>query len=318
SIEDRPMFHRLWRDISALPAAGGDDPNRRTASASFGHRRRPQRHLARKVLYWLPSLAVVVAVLSFLVVTSGGINVRQSTPVLKTLDQFAARFGLGLDHVVLRGHKMTSDDSIFTQLDLSRARSLLGFDAHAARRRIEQLPWVRDVELSRTIPHRVNIVVRERRPFAVWQHDDKETLVDETGRHLARVAPGAVRSLPVVSGHGADQAAPTIINAISSWPDLVASLSLAAHVNARRWTLHLADQRKILLPGSEQELNAALRDLMNGRRGRRLFDLDFRVVDYRVPTQVTIRFRNDGQADNTMFEPDVVLRNDASFFAQRG
>ena len=235
-----------------------------------------------------PIVAAGLAACGFLsLVIAGGVALKEPIPLLRQFDRLAAKLGFGLTHIALSGHNMTSDAKVFAALGLDQSQSLLTFDSSAAGRRIRRLPWVKDVRIQRTFPHRLDITIEERVRFAVWQTDGREFLIDNGGHRLGEIAPGRVRTLPFVAGPGAPVKARAIVDAIARWPDLVVNVVRSERVDGRRWTLHLADNRRVLLP--EAGVAAALARLMRGRRGQRLFDRAFAVADFRVGNQLRLR-----------------------------
>ena len=211
---------------------------------------------------------------------------RHVEPLLGQIDRLAADVGLGLTHVTIQGHRMATDNDIFAAMQLDKSRSLIGFDSNASRTRIEQLPWVAQAHIRRSFPHRVDVIIRERRPFAVWQNAGREFLVDETGQVLTAVRPGHIRSLPVISGKGAPAAAREIVDAVARWPDLVLAVANSRRVHDRRWTLQLADDRLVLLP--EAGVGDVLSDMMRGERGQRVFDQPALAIDLRIPGRAVL------------------------------
>jgi cell division protein FtsQ len=256
-----------------------------------GVRRRVKRRAASAVR-WLPAVTAAFGGFVFLALSDGGRMVRPADPLIQQIDKFAAHSGLGIRSLSLTGHVMTPDRDIFDALALENVRSLVAFDAAAARQRIEKLPWIAEARIRRSFPHHVEISVRERAPFAVWAHDGREILVDREGRLLAYIRPGAVRDLPLITGLRAPQAAAGLFDALAAAPALAEQVTSVAYVDGRRWTLNLADDRKVLLP--ERGLGPAFAELLRGDPGSRLLDRSFAAVDLRVHGQIVLRITPGG------------------------
>ena len=270
------------------PATRTSPPPTRSNARSGASRsaRRRAKHAANPQR--APIIFAGLAACGFLgLVIAGGVALKKPLPLLGQFDRLAAKTGFGLSHIALSGHNMTSDAKVFEALGLDRAKSLLAFDSTVASRRIRELPWVKDVRIQRTFPHRLDITIEERARFAVWQNNGREFLIDHTGRRLGEIAPGRVRTLPVVAGPEAPAQVREIVDAIARWPDLVINVVRSERIGGRRWTLHLADNRRVLLP--ETGVEAALMRLMRGRRGQRLFDRRFAIADFRVGDQLRLR-----------------------------
>ena len=232
----------------------------------------------------------VAGAIVFAALTHWGTNARQARPAVDEADRLAELAGLGVDQVFLTGHRMTADSDIFDALDLTNARSLLRFDASAARDRIEKLPWVKSVAISRIFPDSISVEITERKPFAVWHHDGRASLIDITGRVLSAAPPSVRAELPHVAGEGASFAAATILAMVERHPELAARLQEAVRVAERRWTLRLTDGLEIHLPaGREAE---ALASLMGRNAELQLLDGGrYAAIDLRPSDRIIARPR---------------------------
>ncbi len=150
-------------------------------------------------------------------------------------------------------YALHSDTDVYDALELTRARTLLGFDAGAAKARIEALPWVERVSITRVLPDGLDVAVTERRPFAVLQLGGRSAIVDRDGRRLAAVPGDAMPGLPRVSGEGAEAASRDLFAVLAQYPALVERLQHAERRSGdQRWTLHLSRGLVLQLPREEQ------------------------------------------------------------------
>lgn len=138
--------------------------------------------------------------------------------VSSRLDDLLVAAGFGLDEIVLTGHRNTPDAAVFAALDLDRARSLASIDMNAVRRHLEDLPWIAGAELTRVYPGRLEVRVRERKPFAVWRTGGREVLVDKAGRTLGEVHRATGLGLPVLTGAGAPAEVSALMDALAGHP----------------------------------------------------------------------------------------------------
>jgi cell division protein FtsQ len=143
-------------------------------------------------------VAALTGALAFALLTSFGNTTRKPSSLLAEVDRIAELLGWGLKQVELTGHKFTTDTAVLDTLDLEHVRSLASFNALAARDRIERLPWVATATITRLLPDGLAIAITERKPYAVWQLDDRETLIDAGGRRLSAIRPGAAPESPPV------------------------------------------------------------------------------------------------------------------------
>jgi cell division protein FtsQ len=214
---------------------------------------------------------------------SGG-AARQPGSVVGQLDQLAERAGLGLNQVQVTGHRFTSDTAVFDSLELDRVRSLLSFDALAARERIERLPWVNTATMTRLLPDTLVIAITERTPAAVWQLGGRETLIDAGGRRLGGIRAGGAPDLPRIAGLGAPDASAALFAHLARYPEIASRLQVAERVGQRRWTLRMSGGLDVLLPA---DLDARpFEALQRVAAGRRLIDAGAGALDLRHPDRI--------------------------------
>lgn len=266
-------------------------------SASFiADERRPTRNGKRRSSRAVLGLvaAALFGALSFSLLTDGGRATRQITPLLPSLDDIARFAGFGVDEVSVAGYRFTPDGDILDALQLSRGRTVLSFDQAAARQRIEALPWIAAAEMRRIWPGALEVVVRERTAAALWSHNGRHVLIDNTGRQLSAVDPASVPGLPRVTGEGAAAVAAQLLEAVRRHPRIAARLQFAERVADRRWTLHLNDGTKVLLPADREA--AALAALTSEAELQRLSRSSGVIVDLRSAGRTVWRSADSDRA----------------------
>jgi cell division protein FtsQ len=197
--------------------------------------------------------------------------------------------GLRLQNVRLDGATPQSSADILRAAALQKGAPLLGLDLDAARRRIEQVGWVKDAHVIRLFPDSVVIAVDERKLQAVWQHDGRAGVIDTDGVVAPEADPGRFASLPLVVGDGANTAASAILGPVLARPRLVERLDALVRVDDRRWDLRLKDGTIVQLPAADED--AALIRLDQLDQQSRILDLGFSRIDLRDPEMVAVRPR---------------------------
>jgi cell division protein FtsQ len=229
-------------------------------------------------------IAAVAGAVAFALATGFGDTARKPGSVLAEVDRIAEVLGWGLKQVELSGHKFTSDTAVLDTLDLEHVRSLASFNAQAARDRIERLPWVATATITRLLPDGLAISITERKPYAVWQLGDRETLIDAGGRRLAAIRPGAAHELLRVAGPGAPDVSAELFASLARHPEIAGRLVTAERVGLRRWTLRLSGDLEVLLPPRLTE--APFETLLRGPAGQRLIDTGAGQLDLRHPGRI--------------------------------
>jgi cell division protein FtsQ len=234
----------IWRRASPSPAPRPVlKAPRALAKTPLTRRLGPTRPPARLLLLVLALCASVA--LSAAVRLARG---ERGASLLAQVETWAQRAGLGLDQVVLIGHRYTTDTDIFEALALKRSRTMLTFDSQSAQVRLAELPWIARASIERVFPDRLEVRVTERTPVAVWARGERSVLIDESGRTLAPVAGDTLPTLPRLTGEGADTAAAGLLALLASAPDLQSRLAYAERIGDRRWSLRLKSGGAIQLP----------------------------------------------------------------------
>jgi len=98
---------------------------------------------------------------------------------------------LGVRQVDVSGESRTTEQTIRTAGAVPVGRPLLRVDLGAIAHRVQKIPTVAHVEVSRVWPHTVRITVTERVPVAVVRRGSDLRLIDATGVDFAGAPAGA-------------------------------------------------------------------------------------------------------------------------------
>jgi cell division protein FtsQ len=248
------------------------------------------------------------ATLCFLVATAvygiavGGYVQRAADYAAHQAQNMVVRAGFAIEQLTIEGQERTSDRAIVTALGLDSNQSMFSFDSAAAKERLQELPWVRHAQVMRLLPARLHIVIEERIPFAVWQHDGETRLIDSDGVAIAPVERAEYSELPLVVGAGAPDEAQALFAMLAEETDLKQRLRAAVRVAERRWNLKLDNGVEIRLP--EDSVAAAITKLDKLEQDYGVLSDDIAAVDLRIPGRVTVRpVDSDAQRDTASALP---------------
>ena len=214
-------------------------------------------------------------------------------PALRTAaetgaDLIARASGFGVGEVTITGAKRIDADEIRTIAGIGPRASVLFLDVAAARARLLASPWIAEAQVRKFYPDRVVIDVVERDAFALWQINGEIHVIAEDG---TTIAPGAAAprrfALPLVVGAGAEKRAHELVALLGPYPDLVEKIQAAVWIADRRWNLRLKNGIDVRLP--EQDPAAALADLAQLDRDKKLLSRDLVAIDLRLPDRITVR-----------------------------
>ncbi len=165
--------------------------------------------------------------------------------------------------------------------------------SNTVRERLKTNPWVADANVLKLYPGELQIGIKERAAFALWQKDGRVSVIADDGTLLEPfVAPG-LTGLPLVVGSGAQTKAKAFLALLDRHPAMRDSVRAVVLVGDRRWNLRLKNGIDVQLP--ETGVETALARLVEFDRAKRLITRDIVSIDLRLPDRVTVRL-SDGAA----------------------
>ena len=200
----------------------------------------------------------------------------------------SAELGLRIENVFVTGRTETEPAEILAALAVRRDGPILDFDPHAARGRVEALPWVARAAIDRRLPGDIWVAIEEHRPLAVWQNEGRIRMVAADGGVIDLAPPPQFADLPVVVGPDAPLHTLSLIRLLDAEPELARRVAAAIRVGGRRWNLEFDNGISVNLP--EHDAAAAWRRLAVLTREERLFETGVTAVDLRFyPGKLVIR-----------------------------
>ena len=195
--------------------------------------------------------------------------------------------GLGIETVTVTGNGETTQFAVLEKLELDPGASLPGFDAHAARLRLSQLPWVSNVTVRKTYPGVLAVSLTEKLPFALWQHEDAVAVIDRDGEIIVAFDDPRFSNLPLLVGAGANERAPDFLHNLAAYVSIASRLQAAVLVAERRWNLVLNNGITVKLP--EGNPFAAVAELVALDASENLLSRAVSIVDLRLEDRVTVQ-----------------------------
>lgn len=200
--------------------------------------------------------------------------------------KYSAAAGFRIDYVDVKGRKRTDRADLQKAVGLTRGQSIFTIDLPAIHKRVQTLAWVKDVSIIRRLPDRIDIILYEYEPFALYQKGKKKVLVNRQGVEITTQHLHQFKALPVFSGKKALSGASALMDLLADYP-VVRNRLVAAHwAGQRRWDLVLDHGGTLHLP--ESDIRAALDRLMQQERQRRIL-AQKQVIDLRLPDRILLR-----------------------------
>jgi cell division protein FtsQ len=162
-------------------------------------------------------------------------------------------------------------------------------DVSDIRNRLLKFGWVKDARVSRRFPDTLVIDIVERTPTALWQDDDRLTLIDSEGVVLDRVQVSQMPDLPLLIGKGANAQTVALERLLNKAPALKAQLVSATWVGQRRWDLSFQSGETVALPEGEALASDALVKFAKMDKSAGLLGRGMLRFDLRIPGKMTVR-----------------------------
>jgi cell division protein FtsQ len=248
----------------------------------------------------VPSGVGVAASGLFLLATLAyGIVVGGRTPAIVGAlkdgrDAAANAAGFRIASIALSGERHVSREEILSAAGVTGTTSLLFFDVEAARDRLKTNPRIADATVLKLYPDRLQIGIKEREAFALWQQGGRVSVVAGDGTVLEPYVNPRLIRLPMVVGVGAAARAQEILALLDTYPDLRDQVRASVLIGERRWNLRLRSGLDVRLP--ETEVEQALVTLVALDRDKKLLSRDIVAVDLRLADRVTVQLSEGAAA----------------------
>lgn len=201
--------------------------------------------------------------------------------------------GFAIEDVRVSGNQHTSEIDILQLLGLDGSSSLLGLDIVAARQALAELPWVESAEVRKVYPRTVEVVLREREAYGIWQHGTELSLIERSGSVIAPLRDNKFASLPLFVGRDAETAAAAVEGEFEKFPEIASRVKAFVRVAGRRWDIHLDNGVIVKLP--EDNVGQALAQLSRLDAEQQVLSRDIAAVDLRLPDRTTIQLTPEAQ-----------------------
>ncbi len=246
-----------------------------------------RRRRLRTALNILSVSAICLAIISSLYLWRNGTIELWTDAAEEKIGKLLVDAGLVVETIDIVGERVASEQNILAASEIYIGDALLSLDIGETVERIEQLTWIKEAAIRRDFSGDVIINVREHRPAALWQIDNKLWVVSDEGVQITDQQLEYFAHLPMISGIGAEKQLENLLRAISSNEVLFERVETATWVGGRRWDLILKNGIKIMMP--EIELAQAWQNLSELEQSEQLLARNILAVDFRVKDKTVVR-----------------------------
>jgi cell division protein FtsQ len=269
------------------------------------------RAAERSILGWAEAHQLVLArsgfaacVVFFALTASYGViagghmqTVRQA--VADATNDIAVSAGFEVKTVAINGRRHMKEADISAALDAHKGLSMFSFDTARARKAIEASGWVEEAQVTRVLPSKIVVDLKEREPFALWREGGKLAAIGRDGKLLGLVERTEFPALPVISGPGAASPAKEIVQALNAHAELAVLVIGIERIVGRRWDLVLESGMRVKLPAANFEEALASLGRIAAQNPAAFYEIA--EMDFRSPAQFTLKLKDDSPEARQQF-----------------
>ncbi len=261
---------------------------RAEVSAEFSRKKAKQRrqHLKKRILLSVGGVLTGYVAISFAWALHTGKVAEFLDQTEANWWQSTAAMGFRVDQVTLDGRVYASAEEVKAALGVKQGEPILAMSLAEMKTRIEKIPEVDSVQISRVLPSELKVTITERKPVALWQKDGVQRLIDSKGVVLTRMKYTGNPPLPVVVGPDAPEHVAELMTLLNTTPSLKTDVAAAVRVGGRRWNVQMKNEVTVMLPEDKPE--AAWKRFANLVEKEALFSKAIRSVDMRLEDRVFI------------------------------
>lgn len=268
----------------------------------------PQR--LQKVANWTIGLSLCA------VVAIGAHATGVTAKIHEEYAQAVGRAGFQVKKVEVVGADRIDRLKVYDIALAQKDRSMAAVDLEDVRGDLMRYGWIKDARVSRRLPDTLVVDIVERTPAAIWQHNNRLSLIDAKGVVLEPVTVATMPDLPLVIGPKANQRSQDLDRLLTEASSLKELLAGATWVGNRRWDLRFRSGETLSLPEGEAEAKAALAKFAHMDGANRLLGRGILRFDMRDPARFVLRLPHEGQVapaklDDARAAVDVVAEASA-------
>jgi cell division protein FtsQ len=202
-------------------------------------------------------------------------------------DSAANALGFRIVSLALTGNRHISREEVLAIAGVTGNSSLVFLDVEEVRAKLRTNAWIADATVLKLYPDALQIGIKERAAYALWQKDGRVAVIAEDGTVVEPFVAPALLRLPLVVGRGAETRAKEFLDILERYPDIDEQVRASVLVGQRHWNLRLKNGLDVRLP--ELDVPHALERLATLDRELKLISRDIVSIDLRLPDRVTVK-----------------------------
>ena len=258
---------------------------------------KPQREWPLRLVGTLVVLAFIFVLAALILTLKNDLVGKRLQELQEELYAFGGRQGLVLEDIVVTGRERTSKEELNQALRLNRGDNMLKINVYDIKDKIEQLPWVKQAYVRRSLlPNVLHIDIEERQVKAIWQINEKFYPLDEDGK-VIEADYQITEPILLIVGAGAPENFKNLLAALKDGDkDYIERVKVANFISGRRWNLILDDIRNgvtVKLP--EDDIAKAWKKLVKLDETKGIFKRKLTIIDLRLPNKIVVKLRKGSE-----------------------
>lgn len=198
--------------------------------------------------------------------------------------------------IKISGNKRVSEEEVINAV----AKAKITFDKNVvkntnqtliqtlAKELKEDLPWINQINITRTLPNILNIAVTEYEPFAIWQNNGQKYVIDKDGNKVKIDNDNnEFDHLVILSGNGANLNVKSLFNIFVINPEFSTKIYSATWIGNRRWDIRF--ENGLLVKLSANDLQQAWQNLI------KIYDMqksltNLQMIDLRIEKKIYLKY----------------------------
>ena len=198
-----------------------------------------------------------------------------------------------LDDIVVSGRNRTSSEIILKTINMQRGDNLLKADVVKIKRDLENLPWVRDVDIKRSFfPNILAVRIEEKEVLAIWQLHEKFYPLDVDGYVIEADYVPKEKVLLVVGSKAAENFIDFLKIIRNVDEEYVKRIKVASYISNRRWNVILDDiQNGVTIKLPEKNYEEAWKKLIKLEKTKGILKRKLTIIDLRSEGKIVVKLK---------------------------
>lgn len=254
---------------------------------------RPPKEWPNRLKATLFVLILIALVAAIIVILKNDLVHKKIAEAEDYVLDFVGAQGFGLQDIVITGRGRTTLKELENAIGLKRGDNILKVDVKRLKRDLENLPWVRDVAVSRSLmPNILKIEIQEKKVLAIWQLNERFYPLDMDG-YVIEADYRPDKPILLVVGAGAAENITAFLAKIKGIDEkYLPRIKVANYISKRRWNIILDDIRDgITIKLPEEDVEGAWKKLLKLDVSKGILKRKLTIIDLRLKDKVTVKLR---------------------------